>query len=112
MGDFAIPGIGSIDSLVKKWEDFLKTQPPAVEVLITGLQSSAQGAFIGYMLGSLSKMDPGAAAGGAPNPAFAALQTAGPFQQAKNLATLTGVNAAANLAIKKARGGKEDVYGA
>lgn len=112
MGDLVIPGIGSWDQVVKKWEDWMKTQPPAVEVLVTGLSSSVQGAFIGYMLGSLSKMDPGAVAGGAPNPAFAALQTAGPWQQARNLATLTGVNAAANLAIKRARGGKEDVYGA
>lgn len=34
----------------------------------------------------------------------------GPLAQARNLGVMTGVNAAANLAIKKARNGKEDVW--
>jgi len=111
--------IGGLDldfnKLQKQYGDFLKQQPPSIEVLLTGLQSSVQGAFIGYMLGSLSPPDPNAAAN-AGNPALAqqlkALQSGGPWAQARNLGVLTGVNAALTLAIKKARNGKEDVWGA
>ena len=42
---------------------------------------------------------------------LAALQKGGPWGQARNLAVFTGVNAGLSLAIKKARGGKEDVWG-
>lgn len=108
-----LPGIGTLDfNLVQRnYEKWLKSQTPAVEVAITGFTSSVQGVFIGYMLGSLSSLDPGAA--GAPNNiALKAIQTGGPWQQARNLGTLTGVNAALTCAIKKARNGKEDVYGA
>lgn len=42
---------------------------------------------------------------------LAALQKGGPMGQARNLAVFTGVNAGLSLAIKKARGGKDDVWG-
>lgn len=103
------------NALQRQYGDWVKAQPPAMEVAIAGLTSSVQGAFIGYLLGSMTSMDPGPAATEA-NPALAtqlkALQQGGPWAQARNLGVLTGVNAALTLAIKKARNGKEDVWGA
>ncbi|KAJ9527429.1 hypothetical protein QJQ45_025695 [Haematococcus lacustris] len=94
-----------------KYTEWMKQQPPAVEVILTGLASSVQGVFIGYLLGSLSPSDPNAAGA---NPAIAsqlkALQSGGPWAQARNLGVLTGVNSALTLAITKARNGKSDVY--
>lgn len=103
------------NKLQKQYNDWLKSQSPAVEVALTGLQSSVQGVFLGYLVGSLSAADPNAA-NSANNPALSAqlkaLQAGGPWAQARNLGVLTGVNAALTLAIKKARNGKEDVWGA
>lgn len=103
------------NTVTKQYGDWLKTQPPAVEVLVTGLTSSIQGVFIGYMLGSMTPADPNAAAAGG-NAALAgqlkALQAGGPWAQARNLGVLTGVNSALSCAIKKARNGKEDVWSA
>lgn len=69
--------------------------------------------FIGYLLGSVTQMNPPAAGN---NPAVAsqlqALQAGGPWAQARNLGVLTGVNSALTVAIKKARKGKDDVWGA
>jgi hypothetical protein len=112
MDQIVLPGLGPLnfEALSKKYQEWMKSQTPAVEVALTGLQASVQGVFIGYLLGSMSKMDPGGAPGA--GDAFKALQTGGPWQQARNLGALTGVNAAMTLAIKKARNGKEDVYGA
>lgn len=104
---------GHIQAQYNAW---LKQQPPALEVLITGVQSSVQGAAIGYLLGSLTPSDPSAMAANNSNPALTAqlkaLQSGGPWVQARNLGVLTGVNAALTMAIKKARNGKEDVWGA
>jgi hypothetical protein len=97
-------------------EAWLKTQHPAVEVIATGLASGTQGAVLGYLLGSFSGMDPSGGQGGQGAAAgmtdqFKALQGGGPWQQARNLGVMTGMNAALSLAIKKARNGKEDVFG-
>mmetsp|Transcript_2357 Transcript_2357/g.3923 ORF Transcript_2357/g.3923 Transcript_2357/m.3923 type:complete len:260 (-) Transcript_2357:745-1524(-) len=101
--------------LQAKYNDWLKQQTPQVEVALTGLTASVQGVFIGYVLGSLTPApDPNAAATSA-MPALGqlkALQTGGPWAQARNLGVLTGVNAALTCGIKKARNGKEDVYSA
>lgn len=91
-------------------DGWLKKQHPAVEVLVTGLASGAQGGALGYMLGSFSNMDPTAGAPGM-NDSLKALQGGGPWQQARNLSVMTGMNAALSLAIKRARNGKEDVWG-
>lgn len=66
----------------------------------------------GYLLGSFS-MDPASQAGSNPQVSaqLAALQKGGPWGQARNLGVFTGANAGLSLAIKKARGGKEDVWG-
>jgi hypothetical protein len=79
-----------------------------------GLQSCATGAGFGYLLGSMSSMSPetpGDPAGAAVSQQLKAMNAGGPWGQAKNLAALMGTNAALSLAIKKLRGGKEDVYG-
>jgi len=82
---------------------------------VTTLGAAAQGVFIGYLLGSFSSLDPSSNPNAASNPQvsaqLAALQKGGPWGQARNLGVFTGVNAGLNLAIKKARGGKEDVWG-
>ena len=41
-----------------------------------------------------------------------AMQSTGPWGQARNFAVMTGVNAGLSLAVKKYRNGKEDVRGA
>jgi hypothetical protein len=111
-----LPGLGevrSFDEVGKKYQDWLGTQEVAVQVLLTGLQSAVQGGVLGYMFGSISAIDPtqnGAAKQA--NPALDNMMKAGPWGSARNLAALTGVQAAATLAIKKARNGKEDVYSA
>jgi hypothetical protein len=93
-------------------ETWMKTQHPSVEVILTGVASGAQGAVLGYILGSFSNMEPPAGAPASPmNEQLKALQGGGPWQQARNLGVMTGVNAALSLAIKKARNGKEDVWG-
>ncbi len=111
----ALPGLGEVtfDNAGQKWKQWLDSQDVAVQVIFAGLQSAVTGGAMGYLFGSISAMDPtqnGTAA--AANPAMQAMVKAGPWGSARNLAALTGVQAAASLAIKKARGGKEDVYGA
>ena len=66
----------------------------------------------GYLLGSFS-MDPAGQGGSNPQVSaqLAALQKGGPWGQARNLGVFTGANAGLSLAIKKGRGGKEDVWG-
>jgi hypothetical protein len=113
-----IPGVGTInfEELKSRYDRWLASQHPAVEVLVIGAQSASQGAFLGYLLGSVSQMDPSKAAADASAPQMqqqmAALNAGGPLAQARNLAVMTGVNAALAAAIKKARNGKEDVWGA
>jgi hypothetical protein len=101
-----------------RFDAWVKKQGDAAEVAATTLGSAAQGVFIGYLLGSLSAFDPtnnpnAAAAGSSPQVSaqLAALQKGGPWGQARNLGVMTGMNAGLSLAIKKARGGKEDVWG-
>lgn len=102
-----------------RFDAWVKHQGDAAEVAATTLGSAAQGVFIGYLLGSLSAFDPtsnpnnAAAAGASPQVSaqLAALQKGGPWGQARNLGVMTGINAGLSLAIKKARGGKEDVWG-
>lgn len=100
------------NELKGKFETWMKGQHPGMEIAITTMGAAAQGMFIGYLLGSFSGLDPTAnAAGAAANPQLLALQKGGPWGQAKNLGVMTGVNAGLSLAIKKYRGGKEDVWG-
>ena len=112
-------GIGGFNpnELKARFDNWVKDQHPGVEVAVTALGAAAQGVFIGYLLGSFSAFDPSqnanTAAGQSPEltAQLTALQKGGPWGQARNLGVFTGVNAGLNLAIKKARGGKEDVWG-
>ena len=112
-----LPTIGSFNpnELKSKFDGWVKEQGPAAEVAVTTLGASAQGVFIGYLLGSFSAFDPNNNPNNAASPQvsaqLAALQKGGPWGQARNLGVMTGVNAGLMLAIKKARGGTEDVWG-
>lgn len=103
------------NALKAKFDKWVVEQGPVAEVAVATLSSAAQGVFIGYLLGSFSALDPTQNPNSANNPQVSAqlqaLQKGGPWGQARNLGVFTGVNAGLNLAIKKARGGKEDVWG-
>jgi negative regulator of sigma E activity len=103
------------NALKAKFDNWVKEQGPVAEVAAATLGSAAQGVFIGYLLGSFSSLDPSQNPNASNNPQvtaqLAALQKGGPWGQARNLGVFTGVNAGLSLAIKKARGGKEDVWG-
>eukprot|EP00877_Chromochloris_zofingiensis_P002876 jgi/Chrzof1/1258/Cz01g46180.t1 len=109
--------LGSFDPNLLKanLDNWVKQQHPAVEVAVVTLGSAAQGVFIGYLLGSFGSLDPTSNPNAEANPQVSAqlqaLQKGGPWGQAKNLGVMTGVNAGLNVAIKKLRGGKEDVWG-
>ena len=74
---------------------WVKQQPPAVEIAVAGPTSSTQGAVIGYLIGSMTSMDPSGGLAAKENPQmatqFKALQAGGPWAQARNLGVLTGV---------------------
>lgn len=119
MGEVAAPSAGGgfdPNRLKADFDAWVAKQHPGVEVAVATLGSAAQGVFIGYLLGSFSGLDPtqnnpNAAANPQVSAQLAALQKGGPWGQARNLGVFTGVNAGLSLAIKKARGGKEDVWG-
>ena len=100
---------------------FLFSSPPPPSQLSNPHPLFHQGAFLGGVMGALTKAsgDPsatlagGAAAGGSGAEMakqMAALQAGGPLVQARNFAVMTGVNAGLATACRKARGGVEDVY--
>ncbi|CAI7866146.1 unnamed protein product, partial [Closterium sp. NIES-54] len=105
-----------IEGRAKAW---VARQPPPVEVAIVAAASALQGGAIGAMMGSLTSE----AAGSMPSPATmpgmtpeaaASMKqmqalTGGPWTQARNFAVMTGVNAGITAAMKRARGGVEDL---
>uniref|UniRef100_A0A0C9S2Z5 TSA: Wollemia nobilis Ref_Wollemi_Transcript_16138_1217 transcribed RNA sequence n=1 Tax=Wollemia nobilis TaxID=56998 RepID=A0A0C9S2Z5_9CONI len=106
--------VKSADSAIKKW---LRVQSAPVEVALTTAMSAVQGGAIGALMGTLtgdlSSSLPAQPPGGNPQ-AMASLQRAqafagGPLVQARNFAVMTGVNAGITCAMKRARGGVEDV---
>lgn len=116
MTELAAPKQGFDPNRLKAdFDAWVLKQGPAAEVAVATLGAAAQGMFIGYLLGSFSSLDPTQNPNSASNPQvsaqLAALQKGGPWGQARNLGVFTGVNAGLTLAIKKARGGKEDVWG-
>ncbi|KAG0576966.1 hypothetical protein M758_5G107900 [Ceratodon purpureus] len=106
--------VKQLDKNVKLW---LKKQPAAVEVALVTAGSAVQGGAIGALMGTFS----GDVTSAMPTPppglnpeAAASLQQAkafagGPMMQARNFAVMTGVNAGITCAMKRARGGKEDL---
>jgi hypothetical protein len=106
--------VKKLDSDLKVW---LKKQPAAVEVVLVTAGSAVQGGAIGALMGTFSAdvastmptpppgLNPEAAASLQQAKAFAG----GPLTQARNFAVMTGVNAGITCAMKRARGGKEDL---
>lgn len=100
-------------------ETWMAKQPPYIEVAAATMLASAQGAILGTMLGTMTKLDPNSAkmfnppAGANPEMAqrMAAIQAGGPGAQARNLAVMSGSNAGLSLAVKRYRGGIEDARG-
>ncbi|CAM6091498.1 unnamed protein product [Calypogeia fissa] len=103
-----------VDGKVKQW---LKKQPAAVEIVMVTAGSAFQGGAIGALMGSFTQdMAQGLPSNtGNMNPqAAASIQqakalTGGPMMQARNFAVMTGVNAGITCAMKRFRGGVEDV---
>ena len=100
-------------------ESWIAQQPPYIEVAVATLMGGGQGAFLGTVMGTMTKLDPNAGkmfnppAGANPEMAqrMSAIQAGGPLSQAKNFAVMTGVNAGLSLAVKRYRGGVEDARG-
>ena len=123
-----------IEQKKREVEQWVRRQPPHVEVAAATASGAAQGALIGGLMATFSSMEPPPVAGGMPPPpkvrqaslplpracliapiSAAHLQppgmVGGPAVLARNFAVMTGVNAGLQAAIKKARGGVEDVQG-
>lgn len=96
---------------------WLRQQSAPVEVVVSTAVGAVQGAFLGGLMGvltgdmrsALPTQSPGAS-----SQALASLQQAqalagGPLVQARNFAVMTGVNAGIACAMRRARGGVEDV---
>lgn len=96
---------------------WLRQQAAPVDVAITTLLSSVQGAALGGLMGVLAgdvqKAIPSQP--GSVNPQAASVfqqaqaLAGGPWVQARNFAVMTGVNAGISCAMKRARGGVEDI---
>ena len=100
-------------------ETWIAKQPPYIEVAVATMLGGGQGAFLGTVMGTMTKLDPNASkmfnppAGANPEMAqrMSAMQAGGPAAQARNFAVMTGVNAGLSLAVKRYRGGVEDARG-
>lgn len=106
--------LNEVDFKVKQW---LKKQPAAMEVAVVTAGSAIQGGAIGALMGSFTQDVaqglPSASSGLSPQ-AAASLQQAkafsgGPWMQARNFALMTGVNSGISCAMKRFRGGVEDI---
>jgi hypothetical protein len=103
-----------LDSGFKAW---LSRQAAPVDVAVTTATSAVQGGAIGALMGTLTS-DISSTLPTQPNgvnpQAMASLKqaqafTGGPLLQARNFAVMTGVNAGITCAMKRLRGGVEDV---
>lgn len=103
-----------LDNGFKLW---LSKQAAPVDVAVTTVTSAMQGGAIGALMGTLtsdiSSTLPTQPTGVNPQ-AMASLKqaqafTGGPLLQARNFAVMTGVNAGITCAMKRLRGGVEDV---
>ncbi|MCO5587745.1 hypothetical protein L7F22_041697 [Adiantum nelumboides] len=94
---------------------WLRQQSAPVEVAITTLTSAVQGAGLGGLMGVLAgdvqKVFPSQPGNMNPQAPFQQAQAlaGGPWVQARNFAVMTGVNAGISCAMKRARGGVEDI---
>ena len=88
----------------------MKAQPPGVEVAFVTGSGAAQGGLIGGVMATFNALEPPLPPGAIAPPKPPGL-IGGPMVLARNFAVMTGVNAGLQCAIKKARGGVEDVQG-
>lgn len=81
-----LPVIGGLDlnAVQGQFNDWLSKQPPAVEVLVTGLTSSVQGVFLGYVFGSISAMEGPETPGMEKPAALKAMTGGGPLAQVRH----------------------------
>lgn len=84
-----------------KW---ISAQPPWVEVASAALFGSMQGAFLGSVMGSMTKMNVDQAAVSSPDSPIGMMKLGGPMQQAKSFAVLTGVQAGISTLMRRYRG--------
>lgn len=106
--------VKQLDKNVKLW---LKKQPAAVEVAVVTAGSAVQGGAIGALMGTFSAdvastmptPPPGLNSDAAASFQQAKAFAGGPMMQARNFAVMTGVNAGITCAMKRARGGVEDL---
>lgn len=96
---------------------WLRQQSAPVEIALTTAINSAQGAFLGGLMGVLTRdlrtAFPAQPQGLSPE-AMASFQQAqalagGPLVQARNFAVMTGVNSGIACAMRRARGGVDDL---
>eukprot|EP00250_Pteridium_aquilinum_P012141 c20531_g1_i1 orf=193-984(-) len=110
---------GNVKSLLQgdAFNVWLRQQAAPVEVAITTVISAVQGAALGGLMGVLGgdvqKAFPSQSPSTSPQ-ALSAFQqaqalTGGPWIQARNFAVMTGVNSGISCAMKRARGGVEDI---
>eukprot|EP00270_Netrium_digitus_P011723 TRINITY_DN373_c0_g1_i1.p1 TRINITY_DN373_c0_g1~~TRINITY_DN373_c0_g1_i1.p1 ORF type:complete len:238 (-),score=58.54 TRINITY_DN373_c0_g1_i1:192-905(-) len=106
--------VKEIDTRIKAW---VSRQSAPVEVAVVTIGSGMQGAVIGALMGSLTAdvaANVPAPPGGLTAEADAAMRqmqalSGGPWMQARNFAVMTGVNAGITSAMKRVRGGVEDL---
>ena len=96
------------DALVEGFKAWAVAQPPFVEVGMATLGGCAQGGVLGAVMGNLAKAaNPPGSPQASANPLMATQMS--PMVQAKSFAVLSGVHSGLNVAMRKARGGVEDV---
>lgn len=109
-----------MDRIKSSVDGWVKSKPPHYEVAFATAGGATQGAVLGGVMATVTKLDPDGAGKLLQPPTsnpqmgaqMAALQAQGPLVQARNFAVMTGVNAGLSLAIKQWRGGVDDVKGA
>eukprot|EP00887_Chlorella_sp_A99_P003471 scaffold7.g3471.t1 len=96
-----------LQDLPKQAQDALQQwvtkQPAWVDGVAQGLMGSVQGAFLGTVMGFMTKMS-AETAGAAGSALPAGMMQAGPLVQARNFAVMTGVNTGIAAYMKRVRG--------
>ncbi|KAK9828423.1 hypothetical protein WJX81_006396 [Elliptochloris bilobata] len=106
--------------LLGHFNGWVASQPPYIEAIVATIGGGGQGAFLGAVMGQMTKLDPNVTNQlmNQPNAnpdmvkQMQAFQTGGPTVQARNFAVMTGVNAGLAVAVRRWGKGKVDeTYG-